>query len=103
MLKLQKAPLEVKWPITVVIPDQDGKRTEVEAELTYRVPLDVRPREGQSLREIIVNWSGVGDDEGNALPFNADNLEAFLANPFARIAAERGLGQIYAGEYLRKN
>jgi hypothetical protein len=42
------------------------------------------------MKEVVVGWSGVIDDDGAAVPFDEENFERFMQIPAASIAVIKG-------------
>lgn len=55
------------------------------------------------LRDRVKGWSGVADQDGNALPFSAELLQAFIADELLRGVLLRGLLDASAGAQTKNS
>ena len=112
---------EVLWPVTVNVP-ADGGPEKIEIQVRYRlltrselaglsdrIKAAAEAGEGEVLStldallaERITGWSGIAGEDGEALPYTADNLAALLDVPYLREAIETGLYSASRGA-LAKN
>lgn len=103
MLKLVSE-RQVWWPVTLSLPADQGEREEVLIELRFRIlgvdattaflaSADNTASEGEVSRgmaemvqRFVVDWRGVGDEKGKALPFSVDALAQLMDVPGAFMA-----------------
>lgn len=94
------------WPVTVYVPADDGKYTKSEIRVRYRMAgqkaLEAALLGGDGdhrdlMQEVIVGWEGIGNDEGDAMPFSADTLATLLDIPPFRYAAVRAYFEAIKG------
>lgn len=55
------------------------------------------------LRERVKGWSGIADQDGNALPFSTELLQAFIADELLRGVLLRGLLDASAGAQTKNS
>jgi len=87
MIKLGEE-IIVWWPGTVIKPADGGKTIEHEIELQCKVVSDISVRADLIFREIeaqidflfehIKDWKGIGDKDGNQLPYNRESFNAAM-------------------------
>ena len=93
MFKLSK-PDTVLWPVTVAIP-VDGGRTckatfDAEFKLLDQDEIDAALAASEDdmafLRDVIVGWNGVQDEDGNDLPYSEASCAQMVKIPYVRKA-----------------
>jgi hypothetical protein len=101
---------EFSWPIKVQVP-VDGRHAEQVFSARFKKVDRDRLVELQSgdpdaeeafLSEVVVGWEGVGDEQGNPLPFTPENRRLLLNVPYARTAVIEGYFEALGGR-RRKN
>lgn len=73
--------------------------------LKLRIPTDaeVRVEVEESLKAfqrqlgVILDWSGVEDEQGNPIPFSAEALAAALSEPHAAVLIAGAVNELFAG------
>jgi hypothetical protein len=102
----------VKWPVTVSIPQDQGKTTKAtftaEFELLDQQRIDDivmgrDPEQPDLLAAALIGWEGVADEAGNELPFTPENKRALLEITYVRTAILVAHAQLHRGEAARKN
>lgn len=98
MFKFQKIP-RVKWPVTIAVPQDDGEVVSKEISVGYKLIPHKRFMElsGDNdlalLKEVVIGWTGIGDEDGNDLPFSEANLDDLLQHAFIRLPLFSGYMQ----------
>lgn len=102
------------WRTEIQVPSGESKQT-VTCELQFRVGVEDDAKDLESyvkgslsefdwIRKKIVGWRQVGDEEGNELPFNDENLARFLAIDYVRNSVSHGyLKAVNGAAPARKN
>ena len=108
------------WPVTIRVPDPDRAGEILEQEFTatfLAMPLDeaealdeeideapardqVR-RRNDVLRRVLVGWDGIEDDDGAAVPFSDDALNAAIQHSWFRIGVYQAYFRSLQGEAPR--
>jgi hypothetical protein len=99
-----------KWPVTVLVPQDGGKRAKQTFSAEFSLLPDERQRELKNgsvsdeefLREVVVGWDGVQDADGAELPFGDEALDRLIAIPYVRAALIEAYFDFAAGG-RRKN
>lgn len=109
MFKLAKERRIKNWPTTVVVPQDNGKTAESKIKLDLLLlnndETNKLMREGDKalFKKVITGWHGLGDEEGNELPFTEENLAAAAVNPHFAQAALQAYLQASSGQAQEKN
>lgn len=109
MFKL-KTNVEFAWPVKVQVPT-DGRH--VEQPFTARFKQVDRSRfvdlnngdaeeETNLLREVLIGWDGIGDENGEPIPFSEQTRDQLLEIPYVRTAIVEAFFEGIAGR-KRKN
>ena len=78
------------WPVEIRVPSDGGKFKKHEIEVRFkgldqtRISELVLSRDEDLLREVVVGWTGIQDEDGNELAFSPDILDSLLDKPFVR-------------------
>ena len=80
----------VKWPVDFEIETEDGL---VSASFTAKFKIiedekiELYQASGDTalIDKVLMGWEGIEDEEGNELPFNADNLKAMTKYAHRRV------------------
>ncbi len=99
-----------KWPVTVLVPQDGGKRAKYTFTAEFALLAPERERalkvgdisDEDFLREVLVGWSGVQDVDGADLPFSDDARDKLIAIPYVRAALIEAYFDFVAGG-RRKN
>ena len=99
-----------KWPGTVLVPQDGGKRGKQTFTAEFALLPDERSRalrngeisDDDFLREVLVGWSGVADADGADLPFSDEARDRLIAIPYVRVALIEAYFDFVAGG-RRKN
>lgn len=108
MFKIQKELVVKNWPATVEIPTDDGKVIKEDITLDLLI-LDIEDNgkllngDQKALKKVIKGWSGIGDENGNALEFSQENLELVTKNQFFVVAVLRAYQMASNGQAAEKN
>jgi hypothetical protein len=110
-----------KWPVTILLPVDGGKKEkhtfdaefkrlpqsrteELAAQLKMQERVDIDPDQillmKDAAKEILVGWSGVQDDSGEEIPFSEAALEQVLEIPM--VAAQIVLGWFSSLEVAKR-
>lgn len=108
MFKLTQERLVKDWPATIHLPADGGKVVEenitldlliLDADAAFKLLNGDEP----TFKKVIKGWTGIGDADGNALPFSEENLNLVLKSSFFVIAAARAYQQASSGQAAEKN
>ncbi len=113
------SPDTVDWPVHIPVPQNGGtvKRHKMTAsfrlldieELRQRVGGDAdlfgrvlsSDADGVFLRDVLVGWRGVEDEDGNEAPFTDENRDALLRSVAARTALTEAFVQMLQGRQAK--
>jgi hypothetical protein len=97
--------------VTVVIPgDADDGKPETHtfvarymrmSKEAFKALLQRQVTQEDAMRELLVGWSGLPDNDGNEVPFSAENLESLLAIPQMPLALSRAFYLNNSGAELK--
>ncbi len=99
-----------KWPVTVQVPQDGGRR----AKVTFTAEFALLPDEREGalkngdvsdrdfLHMVVVAWGGVQDADGSELAFSVEALDRLIAIPYVRAALIEAYFDFAAGG-RRKN
>ena len=79
------------WPVEIKVPTDDGYKKH-KIKVTFKIidqdRIDelLRNVDNDLLREVVLGWKGVQDEDGNEIPFSDDVLERLLKKGFVRTA-----------------
>ncbi|STQ75540.1 hypothetical protein [Grimontia hollisae] len=109
MFKIVKSRIVKHWPVKVVVPAEGGKTESFDIKLDVEV-VDTetfntlsRQGDGAFMARVVKGWSGVGDEAGNEVPFNDENLAAVSKDPLFGAAVMRAYLQLASGQAATKN
>ena len=105
---------EVLWPVTIMVPVDDGKTAEQQFTVRFRLMTKsemtdalaetvdedmskVFAAQDARLVDHVVGWSGLVDETGDELPFTSSALNALLDVPYVRSAIEGALWEASRG------
>ena len=103
-----------KWPVTVEVPVDDGRHDKQKFDGEFKRITQSRIREmGQLIetgdltdvdlvKEVLVGWDGIEDDQGNELKFSQSKLKQLLDVPMVATAIATAFFDSIAGA-KRKN
>ena len=103
-----------KWPVTVEVPVDDGRHDKQKFDGEFKRITQSRIREmGQLIetgdltdvdlvKEVLVGWDGIEDDQGNELKFSQAKLKQLLDVPMVATAIATSFFDSIAGA-ARKN
>ena len=103
-----------KWPVTVEVPVDDGRHDKQKFDGEFKRITQSRIREmGQLIetgdltdvdlvKEVLVGWEGIEDDQGNELKFSQSKLKQLLDVPMVATAIATAFFDSIAGA-KRKN
>ncbi len=99
-----------KWPVTVLVPQDGGKRGKQTFTAEFALLAPERERmlkngdiaDEDFLREVLVGWSGVADADAADLPFSDEAHDKLIAIPYVRAALIEAYFDFVAGG-RRKN
>ena len=103
-----------KWPVTVEVPVDDGRHDKQKFDGEFKRITQSRIREmGQLIetgdltdvdlvKEVLVGWDGIEDDQGNQLKFSQAKLKQLLDVPMVATAIATSFFDSIAGA-KRKN
>ena len=103
-----------KWPVTVEVPVDDGRHDKQKFDGEFKRITQSRIREmGQLIetgdltdvdlvKEVLVGWDGIEDDQGNELKFSQAKLKQLLDVPMVATAIATAFFDSIAGA-KRKN
>ena len=103
-----------KWPVTVEVPVDDGRHDKQKFDGEFKRITQSRIREmGQLIetgdltdvdlvKEVLVGWDGIEDDQGNELKFSQAKLKQLLEVPMVATAIGTAFFDSIAGA-KRKN
>ncbi|WP_087022404.1 hypothetical protein [Thaumasiovibrio subtropicus] len=109
MFKLTKNRLVKAWPATVSLATDNG---EIQ---THEITLDLvlldtgefndlsRQGDPAFFKKVIKGWDGIGDENGDPLPFNTKTLKAAVQNPAFTAAALSAYMDAAQGRAATKN
>lgn len=98
------------WPVSVLVPGS-GRHEAKRFDAHFRVVPAARAAELMGperaplplLREALIGWQGVVDEQGQAVPFSAAARDALLDHPFVLVAVARAYADAMAGGAAEKN
>ena len=103
-----------KWPVTVEVPVVDGRHDKQKFDGEFKRITQSRIKELIELvasgdlsdvdvvKEVLVGWDGIEDDQGNELKFSQSKLKQLLEVPMAATAIGTAFFESYTGA-KRKN
>jgi len=103
-----------KWPVTVEVPVDDGRHDKQKFDGEFKRITQSRIKELIELvasgdltdvdvvKEVLVGWDGIEDDEGNELKFSQSKLKQLLDVPMVATAIGTAFFESYTGA-KRKN
>jgi hypothetical protein len=100
MFKVKSTSTLIKWPVTVQDRDENGNPVETQVTIHYQFEPDYRKTK---LLDSVVGWEGIGDAEGNVLPFSPENRDLLFGHLALSNAISQGFFALVNGEHLRKN
>jgi hypothetical protein len=102
MLRINEA-REVWWPVVVQVPTDEGfVEEEVRVRFQLATTTEMAERNVDLLPRKVKGWDGIGDADGNALPYSDENLKRLIENPHVLRAFTFALAECSAGA-PRKN
>ncbi len=109
MFKLTKHRLVKAWPATISLASDNGtiQTHDITLDLTLLDTGEFNDLSKQGdptfFKQVIKGWSGIGDENGNPLPFNPKNLKAAVQNPAFTAAALTAYMDAAQGRAATKN
>lgn len=105
--KLKTAPITAEATITVHHP-ADGEITftgkfQILKQSQYQTLVQGKKDDFQIIREVMIGWSGVTDEEGRDKPFTSDALSELCAYSFVRTGIMRAYTDLHVGLSAPKN
>lgn len=98
MFKFQKIP-RVQWPVDLAVPTDGGDVVYKPITVSYKLIGHARFKElGDEndlalLKEVVIGWKGIEDEDGNPLLFTPENLHDLLQHAFIRLPLFAGYMQ----------
>jgi len=93
----------VYWPVTIHQPADGGTTTQhkcqVEFEIKEQDIFNQLANEGDQtlLTNLVTGWRGIGDENGDEMEYNQENLTALINIPFVRTGLIRGYMEAASG------